>query len=84
MYEYHLHGVEDGDGPPFTFTGITSDFLEVCCQIVRCYDELIAGYFITALFEEHGDKLDFLRITDWNFKYEVDGTEKRIILNKTI
>ncbi|WP_190221203.1 hypothetical protein [Streptomyces griseosporeus] len=50
---------------------MTADFLELCCQIAKCFSTEIAGRFVQALLDKHNDKLDFLRIdAGWNFEGE--------------
>jgi hypothetical protein len=80
MFEYHLHGLQDRDGH-YTYTATTHDFIQVCADIAKCYSPGILGEFVSELFTEHSDKLDFLRVTDWNFDFDW-GTEEKIQLRK--
>jgi hypothetical protein len=81
MFEYWLHGVGD-ESCPYIYTSTTHDFLQVCADIAKHYSPGILGEFVAGLFEEHSDKLDFIRVVnDWNFEFDW-GTKQKITLRK--
>jgi hypothetical protein len=83
MFEYWFHKNEE----VHHFT--TNDFLQFCSDMTKHYSVLGLGEVMIALFSEQADKLDFLRVTDWNFEYSWtvpgDGDNfdhSRVILRK--
>lgn len=66
MYEYTFTGGNMHD----TYFATTYDFIQFCADVTKHFDSKTAGAFIQSLFAAHHDKLDFIRVTDWNFKIE--------------
>lgn len=80
MYEFWFTGMPK---EPFNFTGSTSDFLEVICQITKAYGSFTAAIFVHALMDNKGKDLDFLRITEWTFTWiNQDNDQQEIKLTK--
>lgn len=71
MFEYWFYG-HDNLNPELVHNGSTNDWLQFCADVAKAYSSHVLGEFVNALFAEHRDKLDFIRIGDWNFEYNID------------
>lgn len=82
MFEYWFHGLDDGDGI-FTHHGHTHDFLEVISQVAQCFDDKVAGDFVSCLIRKERKNLSFLRVIDWKIEYnQLLRADQKIVLHK--